>query len=248
MEAAVRILLAEAGEDGRAAAVTSGAAAYVDSLLAATDGYAVPLPQERASSASHQVQRAADAASASQQASQQQASQQQASQPPPPPLRYHVPFTSQCEHHMLPFYGWAHIQLPGCSSSSGDGSGGSERGGASASGRVAPSAREVAALVAAVTRRLQVQERITQQLADGVVAACGGGGASGGGGGALVVVSAAHLCMVARGVENHAGSTLTTAARGALAADSPARADFLRAVRAHDRAQAAARERGLEAA
>ena len=48
----------------------------------------------------------------------------------------------------------------------------------------------------------------------------------------MVVVRAAHMCMVARGVENHAGVTLSRAARGAFAADAGLRAEFLRRVAA----------------
>ena len=57
--------------------------------------------------------------------------------------------------------------------------------------------------------RLQVQERLTQQIAAAVFDASGGAPV-------LVVCSAAHMCMVARGVEQHAAATLTTAARGGV--------------------------------
>lgn len=53
----------------------------------------------------------------------------------------------------------------------------------------------------------------------------------------MVVVRAAHMCMVARGVENHAGVTLSRAARGGFAADPALRAEFLRRVAAAEAAK-----------
>lgn len=71
-------------------------------------------------------------------------------------------FTSQCEHHMLPFHGVARLAVVGASRSLGRPGG----------PLVLPSLKEVEGMVAAFSHRLQVQERLTQQLADGLVAAC----------------------------------------------------------------------------
>lgn len=62
----------------------------------------------------------------------------------------------------------------------------------------------------------QVQERLSHQVADAAAAVLGAAAV-------LVVVDSAHMCMVARGVEKHASTTLTTAARGAWQADAGAR-------------------------
>ena len=104
-------------------------------------------------------------------------------------------------------------------------------------------------MVAAFSHRLQVQERLTQQLADGLVAACSeegeededeneneGSAAEGrkkrnltrGPAGVLVLCEAAHLCMVSRGVEKHASSTVTLAGRGVLASGAGARRELVR--------------------
>jgi GTP cyclohydrolase I len=148
-------------------------------------------------------------------------------------------FNSQCEHHMLPFYGHVHVvyelrlpvqraALQGPDAGTGGllGSGGT---GTARQGLCEAAEEEaVAAVVERYTRRLQVQERITQQVADGVVAALGGPAVISG---LLVVVCAAHMCMVARGVENHGGATTTVAGRGAGVDDAAWRARALRACR-----------------
>lgn len=117
-------------------------------------------------------------------------------------------FSSQCEHHLLPFYGklkLAYLPAPGSSgSSSGD--------------RAA-----LRQIVVMFSKRLQVQERLTHQVADAVVSALGAAAV-------LVVVESAHMCMVARGVEKHASTTLTTAARGAWVEDTTACAAALEAL------------------
>lgn len=64
------------------------------------------------------------------------------------------------------------------------------------------------------------QERLTHELAGAVEALAGARGV-------LVVVEALHMCMVARGVEKHASSTTTVAARGSLAEDGAARSQLL---------------------
>lgn len=78
------------------------------------------------------------------------------------------------------------------------------------------SAREqqvVESIVGMYTQRLQVQERITHQVADAVAAELEAEAV-------VVMVDAAHMCMVARGVENHAGRTSTVACRGLAISDS----------------------------
>ena len=144
-------------------------------------------------------------------------------------------FTSQCEHHMLPFHGVARLAVVGaCRSLTKPGA-----------PLLLPSLKEVEGMVAAFSHRLQVQERLTQQLADGLVAACSeeeeeggeeeGKGkegapptASRGPAGVLVLCEAAHLCMVSRGVEKHASSTVTLAGRGVLASGARERRELVR--------------------
>ena len=103
---------------------------------------------------------------------------------------------------MLPFHGSARVVVPAAPPGLGP--------------------DRVAAVVRAYASRLQVQERLTHQVADAVAAAAGGPG-----GGVLVAVEAAHMCMVSRGVEQHASATVTLAARGALAGDGGARRGLL---------------------
>jgi GTP cyclohydrolase I len=104
-----------------------------------------------------------------------------------------ISFASQCEHHMLPFYGRLHIACP--------------------LGVASVSTECMRHLVDSVCCRLQVQERITHQVAEIVYEVTGHADV-------LVVCDAAHMCMVARGVEKHATSTMTTACRGGLQNDA----------------------------
>ncbi|KAL6773834.1 hypothetical protein ACKKBG_A22685 [Auxenochlorella protothecoides x Auxenochlorella symbiontica] len=101
-------------------------------------------------------------------------------------------FSSECEHHLLPFHGTVGFAVLGA----------------------APDAGALRAAVAAYSRRLQVQERLTVQLADEAWAAAAGAEAL------LVVVRSAHMCMVARGVEQHA-STTTCSSSPAASGGSP---------------------------
>lgn len=115
----------------------------------------------------------------------------------------HTRFASLCEHHLLPFQGMLRIALcplPGL-------------------GRSAVRAA-VQQLVGCQSRRLQIQERLTHEVADALVSLSVRGSV-------LVVCDAVHMCMVARGVEQHASATLTYAARGTFEADAAARADAL---------------------
>lgn len=111
-----------------------------------------------------------------------------------------IVYYSQCEHHMAPFFGKAHIgYIP--------------------SGHIAGLSK-LARLVEAVTRRLQVQERITSQIADIMDEVLKPQGV-------MVVVEGEHLCMCARGVKKPGSKTVTSAVRGTFRTDAASRAEFL---------------------
>lgn len=113
-----------------------------------------------------------------------------------------IPFTSVCEHHMLPFTGTAHIAyLPGTT------------------GRFTGLSK-LARLVEGYARRLQVQERLTSQLADAMQNMLDPVGV-------LVVVEAEHSCMSIRGVRKPGAKTVTTAVRGIYRTDGAARAEVM---------------------
>ena len=108
---------------------------------------------------------------------------------------------SMCEHHMLPFFGKAHIAyIP--------------------NGRIVGLSK-LPRLVDMFARRLQVQERLTEQVAtaiEDVLAPRGCG----------VVVEAFHMCMMMRGVEKQNSRTITSALRGVFRDDAKTRDEFLR--------------------
>lgn len=111
-----------------------------------------------------------------------------------------ITYYSQCEHHMAPFFGKVHIgYIP--------------------SGKIAGLSK-FARLVEAVTRRLQVQERITTQIADIMVEVLKPHGV-------IVMVEGEHLCMCARGVKKPGSKTITTATRGVYKDDPALRAEFM---------------------
>lgn len=113
-----------------------------------------------------------------------------------------IPFTSVCEHHMLPFSGTAHIAyLPGTT------------------GRFTGLSK-LARLVEGYARRLQVQERLTSQLADAMQNMLDPVGV-------LVVVEAEHSCMSIRGVRKPGAKTVTTAVRGIYRTDGSARSEVM---------------------
>lgn len=111
-----------------------------------------------------------------------------------------IVYYSQCEHHMAPFFGKIHIgYIP--------------------SGKIAGLSK-FARLVEAVTRKLQVQERITSEIADILDEVLKPHGV-------MVVVEGEHLCMCARGVKKPGSKTVTSAVRGYFRNDSALRAEFL---------------------
>ena len=112
-----------------------------------------------------------------------------------------IEVVSLCEHHLLPFTGVAHVAyIP------------------SADGRVTGLSK-LARLVELYARRLQVQERLTTQIADALVEHLGARGV-------MVVVEAEHTCMTMRGVRKPGSSTVTSAVRGQLR-DAATRAEAM---------------------
>ena len=108
---------------------------------------------------------------------------------------------SLCEHHMLPFFGRAHVAyVP--------------------HGRIMGLSK-AARIVDMFARRLQVQERLTDQIADAIMDALQPHGVG-------VVIEAAHLCMMMRGVEKQSSRTVTSALRGIFRDDQRTRDEFLR--------------------
>jgi GTP cyclohydrolase IA len=111
-----------------------------------------------------------------------------------------IVYYSQCEHHMAPFFGVAHIgYLP--------------------SGKIAGLSK-LARLVEAVTRKLQVQERITSQIADIMEETLKPHGV-------MVVVEGEHLCMCARGVKKPGAKTVTSGVRGEFRTNAALRSEFM---------------------
>ena len=113
-----------------------------------------------------------------------------------------IPFYSLCEHHMVPFHGLAHVAyIPG------------------REGRVCGISK-LARLVDVYARRLQVQERLTSQVADMLVDCLDPLGV-------LVVIEAEHMCMTMRGVKKAGSKTVTSAVRGTLESNASTRAEAL---------------------
>ena len=108
---------------------------------------------------------------------------------------------SLCEHHLLPFFGRAHVAyIP--------------------HGRILGLSK-TARLVDMFARRLQVQERLTDQIADALMTALAPRGVG-------VVIEAQHFCMMMRGVEKQGSRTVTSAVRGTFRSDNRTRDEFLR--------------------
>jgi GTP cyclohydrolase I len=111
-----------------------------------------------------------------------------------------IEFFSMCEHHMLPFYGKAHVAyLP--------------------SGKVIGLSK-IPRIVDVFARRLQVQERMTQQIADTIQQVLKPKGVG-------VVLEARHFCMMMRGVEKQHSGTVTSAMMGDFRARKETRDEFL---------------------
>jgi len=108
---------------------------------------------------------------------------------------------SMCEHHMLPFFGKAHVAyIP--------------------NGKIVGLSK-IPRIVDVYAQRLQVQERLTEQIAEGLCSVLQPAGVG-------VVVEAYHLCMMMRGVQKQNSKTITSSLRGAFREDPKTRDEFLR--------------------
>jgi GTP cyclohydrolase I len=115
-----------------------------------------------------------------------------------------IQFTSMCEHHLLPFSGLAHIAyIP--------------------DGRVTGLSK-LARVVEEVSRRPQVQERMTQTIADMIETQLGTSGVA-------VVIEAEHSCMSIRGIRKPGSSTVTSVMRGVFKHNTSSRAEVLSLIR-----------------
>lgn len=113
-----------------------------------------------------------------------------------------IPFSSMCEHHLLPFLGSAHVgYIPG------------------PTGHITGLSK-LARLVDGYARRLQVQERLTTQIATAIEDVLEPAGV-------VVVLEAEHLCMSIRGVSKPGAVTVTSAVRGQFREDPRARAEAI---------------------
>jgi len=113
-----------------------------------------------------------------------------------------IPFYSICEHHLLPFYGVAHVgYIP------------------NKDGRVVGISK-LARVVDTYAKRLQLQERMTTQIADTILEALKPDGVA-------VVIEAEHLCMTMRGIEKPGSNVVTSATRGTFRSRAATRAEFL---------------------
>jgi GTP cyclohydrolase I len=107
---------------------------------------------------------------------------------------------SMCEHHMLPFFGKAHVAyIP--------------------NGKIVGLSK-IPRIVDVFARRLQVQERLTEEIAEGLCSVLQPSGVG-------VVIEAYHLCMMMRGVQKQNSKTITSALRGVFREDPKTRDEFL---------------------
>jgi len=112
-----------------------------------------------------------------------------------------IPFYSMCEHHLLPFFGFAHIgYIP------------------NVNGRVI-GASKLARVVEIVARRPQLQERMTSQIADAIDEGMKPEGVA-------VVIQAEHLCLIMRGIKKPGSAIITSVVRGIFRSKSKTRAEF----------------------
>jgi GTP cyclohydrolase I len=115
-----------------------------------------------------------------------------------------IPFESLCEHHMMPFHGKAHVAyVP--------------------NGRIVGLSK-VARVVEEYARRLQVQERLTSQVADLIMNTLEPHGVG-------VVLEATHLCMSMRGIRKPGAAMVTSAVRGTFRSCAETRAEFMNIIR-----------------
>jgi len=112
-----------------------------------------------------------------------------------------IPFYSMCEHHLLPFYGTVHLgYVP------------------NVSGRVVGISK-LARVVEIISSRLQIQERMTTEIADAIMDGLKPSGVA-------VIVQAEHLCMIMRGVKKPGSNIITSAIRGAFRTKPETRTEF----------------------
>lgn len=118
-----------------------------------------------------------------------------------------VEFYSLCEHHLLPFFGRAHVAyVP--------------------DGRIVGLSK-VPRMLDAIARRLQVQERMTKEAADALTSALRPKGVA-------VWIEASHMCMMMRGVEKQGSTTATSIFTGVFETDERLRQQFLAGIRGSD--------------
>lgn len=111
-----------------------------------------------------------------------------------------IEFYSMCEHHILPFFGKAHVAyLPD---------------------NKVIGLSKVARIVDVFARRLQVQERLTNQIADAMMEILNPHGVA-------VIIKASHFCMMMRGVQKQNSSTVTSAMRGTFRENARSRAELM---------------------
>jgi len=111
-----------------------------------------------------------------------------------------IPFYSLCEHHMLPFFGKAHVAyIPGEEKVTG--------------------LSKIARIVDVYAKRLQLQERLTEQIATAIMEKLKAKGV-------MVIIEAKHLCMIMRGVKKPGSYTVTSAVKGIMR-EEPTRMEAL---------------------
>ena len=113
-----------------------------------------------------------------------------------------IPFYSMCEHHLVPFFGKAHVAYIPASD-----------------GRICGLSK-LARLVEAFAKRPQVQERLTSQVADTLIEQLNPQGV-------IVVIEAEHMCMSMRGVKKPGSKTITSAVRGVFESSQATRSEAL---------------------
>ncbi len=112
-----------------------------------------------------------------------------------------IPFASMCEHHLVPFMGVAHIgYIP-------------------ANGKITGLSK-LARVVELASKRLQVQERMTSQIAEALVQRLNPAGV-------IVMLEAEHLCMSLRGIKKSGSKTITSAVRGVIKSNAVTRQEAL---------------------